>query len=115
MLIVAGSNNLLFGETAVYIAAGIEAIASKLEATHPAAALFVLLPPPLGVGLRHGIEQKRVLQAMLAPRFEHRLIDADGALTAGGRESNPNYQDDLVHFTSDGYEVLTGIVRAAYR
>lgn len=115
ILVVAGTNNLLAGDAAADIAAGVEAIASKLEASYPAAALFVLLPPPFGVGLRDGITRRRTLKRLSARRFGRRVIDAEAAMTAGGRKPNPNYQADLVHFTDRGYAVLTRIVRAACR
>ena len=115
VLIAAGTNNLIAGDGPADIAAGVDAIASRLEAAHPGTALFVLLPPPLGIGLQGGIGQRRALRKLLASRFRHRLIDADAAMGAVGREPNPNYQEDLVHFTDRGYEVLTGLVRARCR
>lgn len=115
ILIVAGTNNLLADDAAGDIAAGIEAIAAELAEAQPAATLFVLLPPPFGPGLRGGAETKRALRERLAPRFGIRLIDADAPLAAAGLESNPNYQDDGVHFTERGYTVLTDTVRAACR
>ena len=115
ILIVAGTNNLLADDAAVDIAAGIEAIAAELAEAQPAATLFVLPPPPFGPGLRGGAETRRALRALLAPRFGAQLVDAAVPLAAAGLDSNPNYQDDGVHFTERGYAVLTDTVRAACR
>ncbi|WP_267424318.1 GDSL-type esterase/lipase family protein [Methylobacterium sp. GC_Met_2] len=114
ILIVVGTNNLLFGESEADVAAGIEAIAGRLAAVHPVAELFVLLPPPFGADLRRGDEERQALKARLIVWCGHRLIDADTTLLAVGRLSNPNYQPDLVHFTARGYEILTGVVQAVF-
>ncbi|WP_267355726.1 MULTISPECIES: GDSL-type esterase/lipase family protein [unclassified Methylobacterium] len=113
ILIAAGTNNLLFGENHADVASGIEAIAERLVAVHPAAELFVLLPPPFGLDLRRADEERQRLKARLNAWCGHRLIDADAALLAGGRQSSPNYQPDLVHLTARGYEGLTDVARAA--
>ena len=115
ILIVAGTNNLLADDAAIDIAAGIEAIAAELAEAQPAATLFVLLPPPFGLGLLGGVETRRALRELLAPCFGARLIEAYGPLAAAGLDSNPNYQDDGVHFTERGYTILTDTVRAACR
>lgn len=65
ILIVAGTNNLLFGEGHAAITAGIEAIAARLEAAHSAAELFVLMPPPLGIGLQRADGERRALKRLL--------------------------------------------------
>jgi lysophospholipase L1-like esterase len=113
ILVVAGTNNLLFGEGHATVAAGIKAIAARLEAAHSAAELFVLMPPPLGIGLRRADEERRALKRLLAEQFGRRLIDVDTSMIADGLLPNPNYEQDLVHFTECGYAVLTDAVLAA--
>ena len=113
ILIVAGTNNLLFGEGHADIEAGIMAIAERLQAAQPAAELFVLMPPPFGLDLKRADDERRALRRRLAVRFGRRLIDADAALLSDGPFANPNYQPDLVHLTARGYEELVGWARAA--
>ena len=113
ILIVAGTNNLLFGETAPDIAAGIDAIAARLDAAHPKAELYVLLPPPFGFELRRAAAERRALKDLLTARFGRRLIDADGVMAGSDRAAASNYQGDFVHFTDRGYDLLSGAVRAS--
>lgn len=110
ILIVAGTNNLLFGESHTDVAAGIEAIAERLDAAHPTAEVFVLLPPPLGLNLQRAATERQALKALLTLWFGPRLIDADAAMFADGLMPNPNYHLDFVHLTECGYKELTRAV-----
>ncbi len=115
ILLVVGTNNLLFGESEADVAAGIAAIAGRLAAVHPVSELFILLPPPFGVDLRRADEEREALKTRLAAWYGHRLIDADTTLLAAGRLQNPNYQPYLVHFTALEYKLLISLVQAVLR
>jgi platelet-activating factor acetylhydrolase IB subunit beta/gamma len=115
VILLAGTNNLGADDTAVGIAAGLEEIVQEMSRVAPDARLHILAVPPCGDGLEFRDHLRRQANALLRDRYQSDLVEADQQLRArrGGRYIC--YQEDNVHFSPQGYELLTNMVLARIR
>jgi GDSL-like Lipase/Acylhydrolase family len=115
VMLLAGTNNLGADDTAIGIAAGLQEIVQEISRVAPDAGLHILAVPPCGDSLEFRDHVRRHANALLRHRYRSELVEADQRLRArqGGRYIC--YQQDNIHFSSQGYELLTNIVLSRIR
>jgi tetratricopeptide (TPR) repeat protein len=115
VVLLAGTNNLGADDTAIGIAAGLGEVAQEASRVAPDARLHILAVPPCGDGLEFRDHVRRQANALLRGRYRSNLVEADQQLRAeqGGRRLC--YQEDNIHFSSHGYEVLTDLLLTRIR
>ncbi len=111
-LIVVGTNNLGAADTAEGISAGIEAIAKRLKRVAPDAKQFVLEIPPCGPNFRFRNNCRTETNMRLRAIDLFTTIDAEYEITGGFSQPCPNYHEDQIHFSKNGYARLTAISRS---
>jgi pimeloyl-ACP methyl ester carboxylesterase len=108
VLIIVGTNNLAAGDTPAGIAAGIGAVMLRARQLWPMARIVTFETPPCGPGYSFNASQREEANALLRRLGE--TINVDQEITCGFSELCPNYHPDRIHFSDEGYDLLTRIV-----
>jgi lysophospholipase L1-like esterase len=113
-VILAGTNNLSYSAPACSIVAGIEAIVARARSLWPTANIAVIEIPPRGENFLFRDDERRQINAelrTLASRYTPMVaINLDNQLTCGHAPNCSMYMDDYLHFTPEGYEILSSAI-----
>ena len=112
---LAGTNNLSADDTAIGIAAGLEEIVQEISRVAPDAGLHILAVPPCGENLEFRDHIRRHANALLGDRYRLELVETEQQLRARDGGRFVCYQEDNIHFSSQGYELLTNMVLSRIR
>ncbi len=115
VVLLAGTNNLGADDTAIGIAAGLGEVAQEVSRVAPDARLHILAVPPCGDGLEFRDHVRRQANASLRGRYRSNLVEADQQLRAEQHGRRLCYQEDNIHFSLHGYEVLTALLLTRIR
>jgi lysophospholipase L1-like esterase/pimeloyl-ACP methyl ester carboxylesterase len=110
VLIIVGTNNLAAGDTPAGMAAGIGAVMLKARELWPMARVLTFEVPPCGPGYSFNAAQREEVNVLLSRMGE--TINVDQEITCGFAELCSNYHPDGIHFSDEGYKLLTRIVAA---
>ena len=108
-----GTNNLGDGDGPEAIYAGIQAIVRQLRRLLPAADCFVIEIPPCGPEFSFNSAVRVRTNELLHAACEFRSINVDEVITTGFSSDCRNYLADRIHWSEEGYRVLTRHVVAA--
>ncbi len=109
-VILLGTNNLGAGDTASGIMAGVAAVVAGVVRVAPRATVLVIAMPPCGPDLQFRADVRLKASEALAGLHGFETVDVDGALLDGGAQCSPNYQPDGIHFSDQGYRLLTKLI-----
>lgn len=109
-VILVGTNNLASGDEPEAITAGIIAVTRAVERLWPATSVLTIEIPPCGPGFAFNARQRFV--ANLAIRAQLQTLNVDQEMTDGFDPRTPNYHPDRIHFSEEGYRLLTSLVEA---
>ncbi len=115
VVLLAGTNNLGADDTAIGIAAGLGEVAKEVSRVAPDARLHILAVPPCGEGLEFRDHVRRQANALLHGRYRSSLVEADQRLRVEQDGRRLCYQEDNIHFSSHGYDVLTDLLLTRIR
>lgn len=113
VLVMLGTNNLGDGDAPGAIYAGIHAVVRQLRRLMPAASCFVLEIPPCGPQFSFRSADRRRTNELLRSAAEFRSFNIDEAITTGFAPDCRNYLADRIHWSDEGYRVLTRHIVAA--
>jgi lysophospholipase L1-like esterase len=106
-VVMIGTNNLAAGDSAEAIAAGVQAVVRELRRVVSGAEILVLGVPPSGADFAFNRETRLAANAMLRADPALRYLDLDEIITTGFAPDCRNYEPDGIHFSAEGYRVLT--------
>ncbi|KRE02262.1 hypothetical protein ASE63_07835 [Bosea sp. Root381] len=109
-VILIGTNNLASGDEPEAITAGIVAVARAIERLWPATSILAVEIPPCGPTFAFNARQRFV--ANLGIRAKLQTLNVDQEMTDGFDRRTPNYHPDRIHFSAEGYRLLTRLVAA---
>jgi lysophospholipase L1-like esterase len=113
VLLMLGTNNLGDGDGPEAICAGIRAVARQLRRLVPAASCFVIELPPCGPEFSFNSAVRLRANELLRSASEFRSINVDEVITTGFSPGCRNYLPDRIHWSNEGYRVLTRHILAA--
>lgn len=113
-LIMIGTNNLGAGDTPAGIVAGITAILRSLNLVAPTTNVVIVEVPPCGPNLDFRDADRKAANRMLREANVARTVNVDTALTSPDSNANPYYMPDHIHFSSEGYRLLTELLRKSW-
>jgi lysophospholipase L1-like esterase/pimeloyl-ACP methyl ester carboxylesterase len=108
VVVMVGTNNLASGDDPAAIAAGITAIVRRLGDIWPSAQVLTIEIPPCGPEFRFNAHTRFLANRLL--RASHDTLNIDQEMTGGFNPRSPNYHPDHIHFSQQGYDVLTRLV-----
>jgi hypothetical protein len=106
-LIMLGTNNLGADDGPAAIHAGVRAVVKRLRRVAPGVKCLIVEIPPCGPGFSFRDDDRRRANALLAADAAFLSINVDEVLTTGFAADCRNYASDHIHFTDEGYRVLT--------
>jgi tetratricopeptide (TPR) repeat protein len=106
-VVMIGTNNLAAGDSAAAIAAGIRAVVEELGRVVPDARVLVIGVPPSGVDFAFNDKVRRDTNLLLQANRSWWYLDIDEIITTGFSDDCRNYEPDRIHFSPEGYRVLT--------
>ncbi len=113
VLIVIGTNNLTANSPPCAIIAGITKIIQTAKKIWPSAGLVFLEIPPRGVGFVFKNDERQEVNAAIRKIGGVKTINADDVLTCGWHDPCANYNDDKIHFSQVGYQLLGQTMKSA--
>jgi lysophospholipase L1-like esterase len=114
-LILLGTNNLGADDGPAAIRAGVSAVVRRLQLVAPGVQCWVIEIPPCGPGFSFRNDDRRHANALLRSDTAFRSINVDEVLTTGFAADCRNYAPDHIHFSDEGYRVLTRYVLSRIR
>jgi lysophospholipase L1-like esterase len=105
-VLMIGVNNLMCGDDVRSIIEAIGDVVDQIRRVAPGARIAVVSLPPLGPNFRLRDDDRKVLNASLAKTPGVVVVGEPAHWAPHGTEA-PCYQQDAVHFTRAGYELLT--------
>ncbi len=115
VLIMAGTNNLGAGDTPDGIVAGIAELVGRVSRNFPDASIVVVEIPPCGPEFDFRDADRKRINLILAAAKWTRTINVDRALMSADHAANPYYMPDQIHFSAEGYRLLTGLIREMWQ
>ena len=106
-VVMVGTNNLSAGDPPEAIAAGVAAIVAELHRVVPDADCLVIGVPPCGDGFTFNRDARLAANQILRANPLLRYVDIDEIVTTGFSPDCRNYETDMIHFSEEGYRVLT--------
>lgn len=110
VVVMIGTNNLASGDEPEAITAGIVAVARAIERLWPEAAILTVEIPPCGPDFAFNARQRLAANRGTSARLQ--TLNVDQEMTGGFDPNSPNYHADRIHFSEEGYRLLTRLVEA---
>ena len=107
VILLAGTNNLGADDTPRGIEAGVAAVVREIARIAPGARTHVVAIPPCGENLEFRDRDRRNANGLIRSRFPHEFVEADDLLRQRREGAYACYQEDNIHLSAHGYEVLT--------
>ena len=111
-LLMIGTNNLINGDSAAAIVAGIRALLNVIIKKAVAKQVVILEIPPLGVDFKFRATDRVGLNEQLR-KFGFLTLNIDQEMVDASTNSSPNYASDGVHFSNAGYMLLSRLLRTS--
>jgi platelet-activating factor acetylhydrolase IB subunit beta/gamma len=112
VVIMAGVNNLGADDTAAGMAAGILEVLAEIERVAPGARIRIVAIPPCGETLDFRDRERRRANALIRDRRPSEFVEIDESLRTKQDGAFVCYQEDFIHLSPRGYEVLTDLLLA---
>ncbi len=115
VLVMAGTNNLGAGDTPDGIVAGLAELVERVSRVSPDASIVVVEIPPCGPEFDFRDADRKRINSILAAAKWTRTVNVDRALMTADHATNPYYMPDHIHFSAEGYRLLTDVVRGMWQ
>ncbi len=113
VVVIVGTNNLGAGDTPEGIVAGIEQVVRRVGMLVPDATILAIEMPPCGPNFDFREDDRIAANRLLREAGFVRTLNVDAELIAPEAADNPYYMADHIHFTPEGYRLLTWLARQA--
>lgn len=115
IVLLVGTNNLKAGDSPCAIFYGIDAVAQRIGLLWPRARVVIIKIPPRGSDFEYRARDRKDINTgidtIVARHPGWSTVNIDNQISCNFSHPCPNYLQDDLHFTEQGYEILSSILK----